>query len=197
MFLVFFSFQISWIFACGLSDSLEKYCPALFFTSFSLFYRKRHMQKTHWHPLHFFVRIWNKRNLLSSLLSKINSMGNFDMNNNAVIILSLHNRRYSYSPTALGQETLQHGFFCCCCEANAGNFLAKLKHKGIPVVIKKTLGKAGRPNSKNYGLKTATKPKEETRSNLETSKFNCVKMSIFETFLYHFILLIFFTCVYL
>ena len=57
---------------------------------------------------------------MSSLLSKINSMGNFDMNNNAVIILSLHNRRYSYSPTALGRETSQHD-----CEAKAGNFLAK------------------------------------------------------------------------
>ena len=72
-----------------------------------------------------------------------------------------------------------------------------LKHKGIPVVIDKTLGRAGRINSKNYGLKTATKPKEETRSNLENGEFNCVRMSIFETFLYHFILLIilFYLCV--
>ena len=84
-------------------------------------------------------------------------------------------RRYSYSPTALGKETFQQSFFCCCCEANEGNFLAKLKHKGIPVVISKTVGKAGRPNSKNDGLKTATKPKEETRSNLENGEFNCVK----------------------
>ena len=30
------------------------------------------------------------------------------------------NRRYSYSPTALGRETSQHD-----CEAKAGNFLAK------------------------------------------------------------------------
>ena len=66
-------------------------------------------------------------------------------------------------------------FFCCCCEANAGNFLAKLKHKGIPVVINKTVRRAGRTNSKNDGLKTATKPKEETRSNLENGEFNCVK----------------------
>ena len=88
-------------------------------------------------------------------------------------------------------------FFCCCCEANAGNFLAKLKYKGIPVAINKTVGRAGRTNSKNYGLKTATKPKEETRSNLENGEFNCVKMSIFESFLYNFILLtiLFYLCV--
>ena len=30
------------------------------------------------------------------------------------------NRRYSYSPTALGRETSQHD-----CETKAGNFLAK------------------------------------------------------------------------
>ena len=53
--------------------------------------------------------------------------------------------------------------------------MAKLKHKGIPVVINKTVGKADPPNSKNDGLKTATKPKEETRSNLENGEFNCVK----------------------
>ena len=59
------------------------------------------------------------------------------------------------------------------------------------------MARACRTNNKDYGLKTATKPKEETRSNLENGKFNCVKMSLFETFLYHFILLIilFYLCV--
>ena len=106
-------------------------------------------------------------------------------------------RRYSYSPTALERETLQYGFFCCCCEANAGNFLAKLKHKWIPVAINKTVGRAGRTNSKNYGLKTATKPKEETRSNLENGEFvsKCQYSNPFYIILYF--LLFFFTCVYL
>ena len=36
------------------------------------------------------------------------------------VTLSSDNRRYSYSPTALGRETSQHD-----CEAKAGNFLAK------------------------------------------------------------------------
>ena len=59
------------------------------------------------------------------------------------------------------------------------------------------MARACRTNNKDYGLKTATKPKEETRSNLENGKINCVKMSPFETFLYHFILLIilFYLCV--
>ena len=71
------------------------------------------------------------------------------------------------------------------------------EHKGIPVAINKTVGRAGRTNSKNYGLKTATKPKEETRSNLENGEFNCVKNVNIRTLLYNFILLVilFYLCV--
>ena len=43
------------------SDSLEKHGPAFFFTRLSFFCKKKRMQKTCRQPLHFFVRIANKR----------------------------------------------------------------------------------------------------------------------------------------
>ena len=88
-------------------------------------------------------------------------------------------------------------FFAVVARLMRGSSSRSSKHKGIPVAINKTVGRAGRTNSKNYGLQTATKPKEETRSNLENGEFNCVKMSIFESFLYNFMLLtiLFYLCV--
>ena len=47
------------------SDSLEKHCPAFFFARLSFFCKKKRIQKTCRQPLHFFVRIANKRNLLT------------------------------------------------------------------------------------------------------------------------------------
>ena len=45
-----------------------------FFASFSLFCKKKCMQKMRW-P--FFVKIGNKRNVLSSLFSKISRAGDY------------------------------------------------------------------------------------------------------------------------
>ena len=47
---------------------------ALHFASFSLFCKKKCMQKMRW-P--FFVKIGNKRNVLSSLFSKISRAGDY------------------------------------------------------------------------------------------------------------------------
>ena len=70
----FFSFK-SAEFLHVASDSLGKHCPA-FFSPVSPCFARKNMQKNCRQPLHFFVTITNRRNQLSSLLSKIVGVGN-------------------------------------------------------------------------------------------------------------------------
>ena len=71
----FFSFK-SAEFLHVASDSLGKHCPAFFLPVSPCFARKNICNKTVGNLCIFFVTIANRRNQLSSLLSKIVGVGN-------------------------------------------------------------------------------------------------------------------------